>query len=435
MKIAVISPITFVPRLQSIAPEFENIEFTYLTYHQYQEIPKFMETEQDHFDAFLFSGLLSYHAAKKFFRKDMICTVLPRYEGEILAALLKVSSLGYDMEKVSFDTYPLELIAEAYQEIGITKKTSELISMKESYDDYRYNELIYHFHRESYCSGKAQICVTTHNEVVSLLSADGIPCLKSERTFDTIRISIRNLQMKYLEMQDTQKNIAVLGIQTYMENEYNTTANNEYQYITDRLHVMEQVYLTAQTLQAAVVEGPHDAVYLFTTREILERETKNFTKFRIAEQLYHKIFVRLSMGIGFGTTMSEAKQNAILGMERSRKYSLPAVFLVYGKNRIAGPIEFRHRREESQLPIDQNLEKISQITKISMNQLTKIKSAMIKYSKNTFTSQELASVCGISSRTMNRIIERLIDCQYAIVSGKTVRSEAGRPRRILHFYI
>ena len=106
-----------------------------------------------------------------------------------------------------------------------------------------------------------------------------------------------------------------------------------------------------------------------------------------------------------------------------------------GKNRIAGPIEFRHRREESQLPIDQNLEKISQITKISMNQLTKIKSAMIKYSKNTFTSQELASVCGISSRTMNRIIERLIDCQYAIVSGKTVRSEAGRPRRILHFYI
>lgn len=274
MKIAVISPITFVPRLQSIAPEFENIEFTYLTYHQYQEIPKFMETEQDHFDAFLFSGLLSYHAAKKFFRKDMICTVLPRYEGEILAALLKVSSLGYDMEKVSFDTYPLELIAEAYQEIGITKKTSELISMKESYDDYRYNELIYHFHRESYCSGKAQICITTHNEVVSLLSADGIPCLKSERTFDTIRISIRNLQMKYLEMQDTQKNIAVLGIQTYMENEYNTTANNEYQYITDRLHVMEQVYLTAQTLQAAVVEGPHDAVYLFTTREILERETK-----------------------------------------------------------------------------------------------------------------------------------------------------------------
>lgn len=435
MKIAVISPTTFVPRLQSIAPEFETIEFTYLTYRKYEEIPQFMQTEQGHFDAFLFSGLLSYHAAKRFFRKDMICTVLPRYEGEILAALLKVSALGYDMEKVSFDTYPLELIAEAYQEIGILKKPSDLISMKESYDDYHYNEMIYHFHREAYHSGRVQICITTHNEVFSLLSEEKIPCLKSERTFDTIRISIRNLQMKYLEMHDTQKNIAVLGIQTHMENEYNTTANNEYQYITDRLHVMEQVYLTAQTLQAAVVEGLHDAVYLFTTREILERETKNFTKFRIAEQLYHKIFVRLSMGIGFGTTMSEAKQNAILGMERSRKYSPPSVFLVYGKNKIAGPIEFRHKIEGAQLPADQNLETISQITNISVNQLTKIKSAIMKYSKNTFTSQELASACGFSPRTMNRIIERLIDSQYAIVSGKTVRSEAGRPRRILHFYI
>ena len=66
MKIAVISPITFVPRLQNIAPEFENIEFTYLTYHQYQEIPKFMETEQDHFDAFLFPAFCPTMRRKNF---------------------------------------------------------------------------------------------------------------------------------------------------------------------------------------------------------------------------------------------------------------------------------------------------------------------------------------------------------------------------------
>lgn len=51
MKIAVISPETFVPRIQSIAPEFETIDFTYLTYHAYEEIEEIMQAERYHYDA------------------------------------------------------------------------------------------------------------------------------------------------------------------------------------------------------------------------------------------------------------------------------------------------------------------------------------------------------------------------------------------------
>lgn len=439
MKIAVISPETFVPRMQNIAPEFETIVFTYLTYHKYEEIEEIIVKARYHYDAFLFSGLLSYHAAKKYFHKNLICTVLPRYEGEILSALLKVSTMGHDINRVSFDTYLPESIAEAYREIGIPKKVPDLISMKGSYDDYHYNEMIYYFHKAAYDSGRTDICVTTHNEVASLLTEDGIPNIKSERTYDTIRLSIRNLQMKYLDMQKNQKHLAVIGIQTRMDSDYNTIANNEHQYITDRLRIMEQAYLTAQTLQAAVVEGLHDTIYLFTTREILERETKGYTHFQIADQLHHKIFTRLFMGIGLGSTMAEAKQNALLGMKRSEKYSIPSVFLVYDTNTMVGPIEFdrcnKEKGKENGHAVQPGLADVSEITKVSINQLTKIKSAMTKYSKNTFTSQELASICGISLRTMNRIIERLIDHKYAVISGKTVHSDAGRPRRILHFYI
>lgn len=435
MKVAIISPQTFVSRFQNISSEFENMDFTYLTYHEYSEIEDIILKEQDHFDAFLFSGLLSYHAAKKHFRKDLICTVLPRYEGEILAALLKISTMGYDINRVSFDTYPLEVISEAYGEIGVKKDLHELISMKESYDDYRYNEMIYQFHKEAFRSKRADICVTTHNEVSTLLTEDGIPNLKSERTYDTIRISIRNLQMKYWDALHNEKNIAVLSIQTFTGNAYNATANNEYQYITDRLHIMEQVYLTAQTLQAAVVEGTHDIIYLFTTRAVLERETKNFTNFRIIDQLHHKIFTRLSIGIGFGSTMSEAKKNALTGMERSKSCQVPSIFLVYNKHTMVGPIESRRCIGTSNDHIDQNLETAAAKTGVSINHLTKMKAVMMKHSKNTFTSQELAALCNISVRTMNRIIEKLIDHKYAIVSSRTVSSEAGRPSRILHFYI
>ncbi|WP_243161261.1 hypothetical protein [Clostridioides difficile] len=58
---------------------------------------------------------------------------------------------------------------------------------------------------------------------------------------------------------------------------------------------------------------------------------------------------------------------------------------------------------------------------------------IINSGKTKFTSKELATICGISIRTMDRIILRLCDSGYCEVVSEQLMSKYGRHSRILRF--
>lgn len=434
MKIAVISPGTFCPKLKKIEEEFSSIEFIYLTYEAYEDVADIVKQEQAKFDGLLFSGLISYYIAKEYLTGEILYEILPRFEGEVMAALLQAGIQGYDIQRVSFDTYSRALIKEAYWEVGIDKPEEEIIGMREAYDDYQSNQMIYQFHRQSVAAGKADICVTTHNEVFELLKKEGIPCIKSERTFDTIRSSVRRLQMRYMEKYSVPKEIAVLCLQIYLKEMDANNTYTEYQHTLDKMRVMEQIYLFAQRVQGAVVEGNNGNVYLFTTKKMMTEVTKHYTCFTFLEQLKHKVYHRVSVGIGYGSTMFEAKANAIQGMMRSREYDHSVIFLVYSPSRIVGPLEASEDTIAKDLLIEEKLSEVSAKSGVPMKHLNRMKVVMENHKKNTFTSKEMAQYCDLSVRNMDRMIEKLMDSGFACISGMRTRGEGGRPSRIIIFY-
>ena len=435
MKAAVICPKTFVPKMEQLIPEFDSIDFEFLLYEEYEEVADIVQKSKQRFDCLLFSGLISYYIAKDYLDSDTLYEILPRYEGEVMSVLLKSSLMGYDIERVSFDTYSRKTVQEALREVGICKELDEIAGMKEAYDDYQSNQMIYNFHKSAYGERRVDVCVTTHNEVARLLQKDGIPCIKSERTFETVRTAVRRLEQRYLDVHETAKDIAVVCLQIPEEESAGKLANYEYQHLLDRMKVMEQIYLFAQQIEAAVVEGINRKVYLFTTKRVLVEVTKHYTKLLFMEQLKHKIFSRIAVGIGYGGTMFEAKKNALNAMQYSMQYDRNVIFVAYGEDRIAGPIEANKSQVARTLLAEEKLEGISGESGVSMRYLLKIKNMMDTYKKNTFTSKELAEYCGVSVRNMDRVIEKLMSSGYACISGMRNHAETGRPSRVLVFYL
>lgn len=435
MKIAVICPKTFVPKMEYLIPEFDSIQFEFLLYEEYEEVADIVKNRQKQYEGLLFSGLISYYIGKDYLDSDTLYEILPRYEGEVMSVLLKASLMKYDIERVSFDTYSRKLVQEALREAGIFKNLDDIVGMKEAYDDYQSNQMIYHFHKNAFIEKRVDVCVTTHNEVARLLREDGIPCIKSERTYETVRSAIYRLEHRYLDKYNTPKDIAVLCLQIPEKENIVKLSNYEYQYLVDRMKIMEQIYLFAQQIEAAVVEGSSRIVYLFTTKKVLKEVTKDYTNLLFLDQLKNKIFSRMAVGIGYGGTMFEAKKNALTAIQLSLQYDRSVIFIAHGEGRVSGPIETNESQVATTLLAEEKLELISNESGVGMRYLLKIRQMMETYKKNMFTSKELAEHCGISVRNMDRVIEKLMTSGHACISGMKTQAETGRPSRILIFYL
>lgn len=433
MKIAVICPDTFIPKFQKIVADFPSVQFDYLIYKAYPECDELIK-KQKNYDGILFSGLISYLIAKENLDESCLYEILPRYEGEVIAALLQVKQMGYSIERVSFDTYSRQMVKEALLEVGLTKSEEEIVGMKEIFDDYQSNQKIYCFHKNAVERGQADICVTTHNEVARLLKADGIPCIKSERTLDTIRMSVRRLEQRHMEREDRVKDLAVICIER-KSYDGELHENYEYQEIMDKIRIMERIYFFARKLDGAVVEGGNGQIFIFTGKEILVDVTKKYTHFPLLETLENKIYNQISVGIGYGGTMAEAKCNALIAVKQARKYEESVIFLSYDSTKMTGPFGVKGSSEAASFVMQDQLEQISQVSGVGMKTLLLIRQAMTQMRKNTFTSKELAEYCGISVRNMDRMIEKLIISGYAGIAGMKNTFSGGRPSRLLIFYI
>jgi hypothetical protein len=173
---------------------------------------------------------------------------------------------------------------------------------------------------------------------------------------------------------------------------------------------------------------------LFTTRKILEYETKNLRELPLLNKVKQRTNHTISIGIGFGMTAREAKSNAIYGKNKALKAGGHQCFIVHKRDKVdrINPTELNNSHPQLS---NSNFKGISDETGISVNNIYQIKIIMDLYKKDTFTSQELSKEFGNSLRSMNRIIEKLELAGYVEVVGKRIIGKAGRPSRVLKILI
>ncbi|NLE24410.1 MAG: hypothetical protein GX625_03560 [Clostridiaceae bacterium] len=290
---------------------------------------------------------------------------------------------------------------------------------------------VQNFHRKNYEDGNVNVCITGISGVYEYLSGLSIPCIVLDPTKQSIEEAIRYYDIKKRSKLQKNSDIVVLAIERDLPDEYALIKENEYQLSLEAMKISEEIYRFSQRIQAAIMEKEIGKYMLFTTKPLFEMETEQLQKINILTKQNMIQFGTLSIGIGYGETPREAKYNASLGLLKAKKKGGNQAYKVEN-NQYFGPIVPVHESNGSPTyQIDGYFQEIATVTGISLNSIIKLQTIIDINKKDTFTPLELANAYGVSLRSMNRLLEKLIDNNYAKIIGHNMRNEAGRPSRIL----
>ena len=128
MKILVVGGKRSVSIIQHVAENTKLIvDLEYLYTDTYEEIVTELELRQTNFDGILFTGATPFEYVSGRVQPLIPWESLPQTPQAFLAALLKASYKNqWNLQRVSVDTYPPELIHNIYDEIGLSSEDLDL---------------------------------------------------------------------------------------------------------------------------------------------------------------------------------------------------------------------------------------------------------------------------------------------------------------------
>lgn len=431
MRLGIVGPIYIANRAHSIIKKYyPTIELLDIIYSEYIEAPSLVEKHQTELDAILFLGKTPYKLSEKLVKQIIIWEYTPRHGSTLLRTLLEASILKKcDITSVSFDTYSRDLLYEAYEEIGFNKRDLRFFIAEQKLTESNYLDYIYRFHCNNYYSNKVSCCITGLMEIYNKLDFHNIPCALAAPINNVILSTVERIWLKYLANCNRNNQIVVMVIQIDFPNEYSVVKDDEYQNIINRMKISECVYFFASKIKAAVVEINYKEYMIFTTKKIIETETNNYQNIYFFELIEEKTLRTVSLGIGYGDSAQDAKFNAYSGLNKAIGLGGNTGFVVYENAEVKGPL--KKKTEKHQKILDKKLSNISEQTEISINTLFKIYDAAQKCNNNTFSSKELAALCDISQRSMDRFLQKLEAHEFCVTVGKKMMNDTGRASRIM----
>lgn len=319
---------------------------------------------------------------------------------------------------------------EAYDEIGIKRDDTNLLFVNEASEDADYYYYLLEFHRKNYYSGKAKSCITGVSEVWQKLLEDGIPCVRTKPTSHVVLDAYNKLYIKHIELTETNADIAAMVVHIDLTSHYSLDRHEDYEKIISRFELAKQIIKLASRVNGAVIENTDRDFWVITDRKTLELETNNLENIYFSNLFSDAYRHGLSMGIGFGKTAADAKHHAYMGLSRATKVRESVAFAVYDTQHTKGPIKIiPYRRNGNSNDTVDKLRKLG----LGNNSANKVATILEENEKNEFTSRELADMCGMSKRNMDRIIQKLEDAECCRIIDEKRSDAAGRPARIIEF--
>jgi len=437
-RIGIVGHTDNITRIQQVIDKsFPNIDGYPIQTNEMSHIQTTVNYLKEHindFDGIIFTGKILYDIMNHCMHSQNPWVYIENDESQLQRILLKASLKHHmDITKISIDSYTEDAIRSIFEDFGLSYgQYSAHVSKLDIFSETLIDDL-YEFHRNNYLSNPGVISITGISTVYSLLQGQNIPSLLLTPNENAIKNKLYDLLEKIRLENMSISQIVVISIEIDVNNEYDLISKNEYSIMLEKSKITEEVYKFTQRIQAAVIESEKNYL-LFTTKQIVEFETKNLAELSILSSIKDKTNNTVSVGIGFGITAREAKANAVIGKNKSVKMGGNQCFVVYDRNHMERITPF-DKANNNISPLDLTFKEISEKSGVSVNNIYQLKCIMDIYQKSTFTSLELSKEFGNSLRSMNRIIERLEQAGYIEMVGKKIVGKAGRPSRILKLLI
>lgn len=432
MKIVFVVSENFLPLIQkAVDGLWPGIQAEYLLYSDYKECPGLIRGRQTQWDGIIFAGKAPCFYCEKYLRPEVPWTYFPGESGTLMRALLVASGQGWDLTRLSMDSYDLDMIAGSYEDIGLDAGAVRDLLYLGDVTDMSHNARAINFHLHNLEANKATACVTRLYTVWRELKRERVPVVFAGPTQSSIHEQISFLRRLHDLQSAGASRFTVFLISIDYPAEYTLSLIGEYQCAAERLRLGARIYRYAESVGATALEISSREYIIFSEQPHIQWEAGGLARLELLDTLADSASLTIHIGVGCGETLPAAKELAIKARLRSQKEPGSSAYCLLANG--VGQRILPERKIVSRVEMDERLLRVARRSGVSLQTVYRIYAFVTDRGNELFTARELAANMGVSVRSANRLIEKLEEARFVKVSGQAPTAEKGRPSRLLLF--
>lgn len=435
MRIAIIGPEASTTQLINQSQhKYPYIELVPINYKRFTETLELINQIEKQVDALLFTGQTPYRYANNFLTPQIPWEYISRSQLSICTSLMQAHQYYRKNAPtvVSMDNFDNTILNQVQQECLYNNLHFQFFNTKFDILDERYFDKIIESHLYNVHEHNAAFCLTGTQHTYNMLQKKNIPVIKIMPSLQVFQDKLQLLSVKNsLENEDATKKTAVIAIEfTFATHE---GFDSELFQLKQTMQALEALSYFAAHTGAAIYQSGPNLYFLTLSASTLMLETDNLHHISILNSIMDASIINATaIGIGIATTCYGAKAYAQQAMRQARMQNGFCCFALNDNNHLIGPLNIDSSRQVT--VHDYSLDNIASKTGISEQNLKMLWHVLTQYHMETATPSQLAHYCKLSTRSINRMLEKLVDTGYAqIVGKKAANNGKGRPGRIIKF--
>lgn len=426
-KLGIIGPRDLVEQSYTIAQQYRSLCPIKLYYASEEQTIELIKNNDSVVDGFLFTGFLPYYETQKSGITKKRLFYYP-ISGTSLYRILFVMRVheGVDITRISIDTLSADEIREVYGEL---KLPSENLYINERGLTQFSREQYVYFHRSLYEGGKTVAAVTAVNSVYEHLKKENVPVFRVIPTLFTMRETFKLIEAISLahSAENNQIIIQIIDIKEYSISGSRLPAMEMRR---KKLALYHELLNYARNYHASVFPTEGDQFIILITKGIFQEYSNYYEEIPMLRHIEDKLSMAINVGIGMGKTAMEAEENAREALLLSKKKPESNAYIITQDKKVIGPIGNGKRLDFALKSDDKIMLKWAEKTGLSIATLTQVKSILEKLQRDTITASDIQENLGVTLRTANRIMNKLLSGGAAEKVGIEQPAYRGRPRQL-----
>ncbi|MFL1675729.1 helix-turn-helix domain-containing protein [Paenibacillus dendritiformis] len=421
IRIGIIGPEAMMGLMEHCLKGFPSFDPVMRSYRQEEEAPDLARELAEKVDVLLFTGPVSYQLAKNQHQFDIPSLFVPLTGSGLYAVLFRLER-KLDVAAITVDTLSRQMLVSTFRELG------HLWTAYEGEPLPSWKELV-EFHRGHYEAGRSCCAITAIRSVSLQLAREGIPCEWIVPTEQDIIVTLERalLSTEWRRNKEGQVVVGLIrtdGIDRLAERQ---VSEHEIQRLKQDVHHL--ILSFVKHLDGHITQQSSGEYSFVTTRGVFERETGGYKRIPLARNVHKMNGIHLSIGIGFGRSAAEAGVHARRSLQLACEGGGGMCFIVREDESVIGPLEINEPHELDLSLVDAALVKQAETAGLTSIYLSRLIAHMTRFGKVDYYAQELATVLGVTVRSVHRFLLALMDAGLVDIVGEEKGASRGRPRQ------
>lgn len=371
-------------------------------------------------DGLIFTGIGVYSKIVAKLDISLPYVYIPFLASSIMKSLWQLKERFPECKSFSIDIVEQSEVEDILEELNLREMEIHVMGYNHLYPEQKYVD----FHIDMQERKEVSVSIIGLGWVYEEVKKKGYPTIRLYSTKSVIKNTINDLLYKIREEEAKESTVAVQLL--YMKNHSDIS---RYKILETSSVLQNSLVGYLKEIQGSIFSLQWNKYIIFSTRGAIEN-TQNIIKLKKTLDYLEKNNMTVHVGTGIGRTAYGSEINARKALEIALKEEESCIFKTDGK-KIEGPLLLEGELSYNFVIDHSEIEKMAKLINLKPIYIYKINALKKKYSKDTFTSDELAEYLNVSTRTANRIIKKIIDNNCGEIVGLETNSSVGRPKQIV----